>query len=1027
MLIKGKSVSGKHRRELFLSFLLFLAIIAFVLSKPGEPVDQSWGSQVGEFLRTVDQKSDKKRKLSDSEFVRFLKDADKDSFIVLAINGGIKNSDSLRVFTKKANSTVPKNWIKGSYVALIKNKKILAERFDPEKAISLELHSLPTLEKIFKGTNATIKVESADDQHGKYARIFLNGVQYADDSRGWNGLVLNRKMEPLKSFSANTASKNTIFVRNLDSEEKLIASLNRNEHEQKAVASAPQLQLQIRPKQFEKIRAKRNEAVERKILFASSDDYVPAKIIYQGSKVPVKVRLKGDWTDHLRFDRWSYRVKTKGQRTILGMKIFSLQSPETRGNIHEWLFHRAFRREGGIAPRYSFVELQINEQEPGTYALEEHFEKRMIEHHARREGPILKFDEDHLWKQYDAYGAGQGAEKVAPISLFRETKTLKSETLRGNYQHGQSLLEKFRSGELKTSEVFDVELMATYVALSDLFGSYHGLHFHNLRLYYNPLSRKLEPISFDTVGTLINQRIAYRAGGSYNLSKLFEDIVFVRAYFKKLQDMASKKYLEELLRENYDAMQEAVALIRRNTPDYRPNIDRYRDRREQIAKILALDPIFVAYSDAKHPLSNTKFLHLQLSVLQNLPVEIVAVVYQKRRIPLDGPDAIVTPKANRASAVPLVIPLTEAITVPPENLAELELVYRIPGIDKERIARLQTLPHPATVSSPQMTLENRPTGLEHPAFVLDEVNHRIIVRQGTWKVENPVTFPSGYTVTAEAGAELDLVEAAYLISFSPLHFIGDEESAIVVRSSDGSGQGLYVLRAKDQSGSAKSKLKHVRFLNLTALKDSAGALTGAVTFYDSPVEFDNCLFSGNTSEDALNIVSSRFEINKSTIEKTLSDAFDSDFSSGRVQNTTFVDIGNDALDFSGSSATLQDITVSTCGDKGVSVGERSSVKGSKILVKNCQIGLASKDQSELTLSTVRVEDVTTLASAYQKKPEYGPAQMRLKDFTEMGKISMPYLIEKGSQIYINGEQITPKRKRQERSLIERLKAGLPIS
>jgi len=68
---------------------------------------------------------------------------------------------------------------------------------------------------------------------------------------------------------------------------------------------------------FQKIEYKREQAVGSLgfdgliepgmgILITSEEDYVPAKIRYNGEEVEVNIRLKGDITDHLTGDKWSF-------------------------------------------------------------------------------------------------------------------------------------------------------------------------------------------------------------------------------------------------------------------------------------------------------------------------------------------------------------------------------------------------------------------------------------------------------------------------------------------------------------------------------------------------------------------------------------------------------------------------------------------------------------------------------------------------------------------------------------------------
>ena len=81
------------------------------------------------------------------------------------------------------------------------------------------------------------------------------------------------------------------------------------------------------------------------------------------------------------------------------MKSFALQHPRTRSYVNEWLMHRFFGHIGLINLRYDFVSVDINGKGRNIYALEEGFDKRLIEYNGRKEGPIIKFDKDFYWKR----------------------------------------------------------------------------------------------------------------------------------------------------------------------------------------------------------------------------------------------------------------------------------------------------------------------------------------------------------------------------------------------------------------------------------------------------------------------------------------------------------------------------------------------------------------------------------------------------------------------------------------------------
>ena len=83
------------------------------------------------------------------------------------------------------------------------------------------------------------------------------------------------------------------------------------------------------------------------------------------------------------------------------MSKFSIHDPKTRYGEKEALALAMHRYFGVLAPRYLFVDVNINGQSIGIMALEEHFTKEMVESQGRRDGPIVAVDEDWMWRQWD--------------------------------------------------------------------------------------------------------------------------------------------------------------------------------------------------------------------------------------------------------------------------------------------------------------------------------------------------------------------------------------------------------------------------------------------------------------------------------------------------------------------------------------------------------------------------------------------------------------------------------------------------
>jgi hypothetical protein len=227
------------------------------------------------------------------------------------------------------------------------------------------------------------------------------------------------------------------------------------------------------------------------------------------------------------------------------------------------------------------------------------------------------------------------------------------------------------------------------------------------------------------------------------------------------------------------------------------------------------------------------------------------------------------------------------------------------------------------------------------------------------------------------GTTLSFQPDAYIVvQGAAINAPGAAQAPIRFQGSDGSGawKGLYVLESPE-----RSTLSHVTVAGTDSLRAGALRLTGGVTFYRADVELDHVSFDGSRAEDALNIVESSFALDNVAFFDVRSDAFDSDFSRGRITATTFERVGGDGLDTSGSDVVAHDLSFADIGDKAVSAGEDSRVSIDGATMTRVGAGIVSKDGSRVTARAVEVSAFELFAAmAYRKKSIYGSAELRIE-------------------------------------------------
>lgn len=724
---------------------------------------------------------------------------------------------------------------------------------------------------------------------------------------------------------------------------------------------------------------------------------VKAKITLNGEQCEVKIRLRGTFIEHIRGDKWSFRIKVKDDDTIYGMSRFSLSSPELRSHIHEWVYQQALKKEGLLNIRYKFVKVYLNGKNLGIYALEEFFDKRLLEHNGMREGIIVKPN----------MNVGNGN-----MFLYQEAKTLADSTLSRSYENLVNNVKLAKKKVIPVSKIYDIKKTAKYFAINEIFGGQHGHLPENFACYYNPVTNLLEPIGYDSnvarvisrYGGMITSPVhVYHGGifgGASQLSELFEAREFMEHYVKQLNRMTDSAYIAQLFKMINSEMQENLKVLYKEYPyfdyfrrDYLASNAHYiRDQLDN-PKDIRINAIIEA---------DSKTINVCIDNLKDIPIEVVGIKDEERVIYKAQKHCVVSSTRCSKEALLRLVSLSgshEQLT----NSKEYYFVFTIHGSDRMLSApvtgKMYSLLNKRRVSqdaSYALSIMQKESNVRGKDYIRMDEKAKYVYIDNDCTIDEELIVPPGYRFCIKSGVTVDMINSASILSYSAIEFLGEENNGILICSSDANSHGLVVVDAK-----RKSLLNYVTFDRLGNPHGSGWEVSGAITFYQSEVEITNCLIKCNRSEDALNIIRSKYFIEKSKFINTLSDALDSDFSEGKILDTQFAHTGNDAIDISGSNLEIANIYIDSAGDKAISAGEKSIVSGNNIHISNSELAVTSKDNSQVFINKVHMNNNRVGFVCYQKKAEYGPGCLTIESIVENSNTKIPYLLEPGSSMEID--------------------------
>lgn len=718
----------------------------------------------------------------------------------------------------------------------------------------------------------------------------------------------------------------------------------------------PVLNIDIKFKNLKKLLEDREYALSQG--FGSDYRKVNAEITFNGKKIKSKIRLKGHLSDHWRSKhRMSFRVEIKDEYSVLGFKEFSLHKPSARQHPYDQTFQELQRNLNNLSPNHDYVNLFVNGEDWGVMNIEEHLTKELLEKQKLKESIIVEFGNE----KHDIY-------KRTAMNLYDQYRIsdpyINVNILDSKNKFDNILYRKFFSyisnqNILKNNKLYDNDSFSKSLILSLIWNNTHVLFNQNSRYYFNPYNLKLYPITTD-------QLFFSDIKSKIKLPSPYEEIILTDLF-------------EENFNENFNAVKATIfnsqEIIDRwqsffpldqkiSSKALIKNQKLIQDNLYSLIDMNILSEHTAQFNKISGEQAKSLMSHIYAKHYENGEIHIYNLTRERIKIKNIKTDSLNLVNYNNT--------LIEGKNI---NDYRPHIIYtNLKGLYDNRIEITTEILNDKHLRTHKLDYTLLVDDIHNPLLNYSEIDNLNLfekvdqnnykIKKGKWIIKDPISITKNLTI--EKGTELIFEDNSYLIIKGNLKILGEENQKVILRSADQSWKGIYVYEANGQS-----IINHAKISDVTFLKDGMLELTGGINFYKSDVKISNTHFLNTNAEDFLNIIHSKFKLDNVIFSNASSDAFDSDFSSGIIQNSFFDKITGDAIDFSGSDVTVENTIFKNIRDKAISAGEESFLKINNVEARNIGVGVASKDASVVDIKNSSFFNYKLFAlMTYNKKSFY---------------------------------------------------------
>ncbi len=678
---------------------------------------------------------------------------------------------------------------------------------------------------------------------------------------------------------------------------------------------------------------------------------------------------------------FSLKVKHKKDSDYLNlMRRYNLiSSYDEDPELSTIALNQIAEKLGLISPHGRMIILRINNTEIGAYMLVENHGKEWLErNHQLTNYTIIKSNDD--WTRKEG-GHSSGAD------LYIQNKEIKTTSLNYSKALGalEFLLNSIKNRDIdKIKKIIDMRYMAKYMALLSITNDTHSVAGDNLRYIYDHstglfkllfrIESSVSPHNNNTVEDF--NRLKGFDSDTHKLFKiLLTDSDFLQNRDQELFNITNSydEYLEianKVFDENMDVLYASKEPIRPIIYKIKRFKNNFLNNIENAKMYLNYNKVFVTkYTDTNGRKS--------LNIVNDFNHKLTLKSIERK----DG-NKIITEKVNFLIA-PLsldknlnLIYKTQKIDINTRGIYKLFFENSITGevIEQKHIYINEAVEFPYLSQNQALkTLD-----VNNIDYTTDLKAKNIIIETGVYSLTDDVIMPYGFSLSIEPGTEMLLGAGVSFLGRGSAQIKGKKDMPIKInRLNPDSPFGSFAIMGNGIDKTTVD-IRHLIVDGGSQATIHGVSFSGQFSIHKANVFINSSTFMNSLSDDGINIKHSKVDIQNSEFMNNFGDQIDLDFCNANVlgnifsyENPKFLNsISTDGLDVSGSIVESRNNSFRNFSDKGISIGEQSTIFIEGNIFNGNNLAISVKDGSNAIIGANKFDANVIDISQYIKKKFY---------------------------------------------------------